>query len=154
MLLEYLQSNNEKANIDYSRVSTGIHIWQCTVEENLILLLHSMLRKPRCNPFTITMYYNVVAKVENSLKNSDKFHRVQWGTVEPPLTATSPQLPLLYDSHFSWIYTLTLILNLCTTATFFCPQGGCCGDVQLYNAKVLPVRVYLNGNAIGFHAQI
>ena len=77
MLLEYLQSNNEKANIDYSRVPTGIHILQCTVEENLILLLHSMLRKPRCNPFTITMYYNVVAKVVNSLKNSGKFHRIQ-----------------------------------------------------------------------------
>ena len=23
-------------------------------------------------------------------------------------------------------------LNLSTMATFFCPQGGCCGEVQLY----------------------
>ena len=39
-------------------------------------------------------------------------------------------------------------------ATFFCPQGGLCGEVQLYNARVLLVKVYLNGNAMGFHAQI
>ena len=51
--------------------------YSVTAEENLILFLHSLLRKPRCNPFTITMSYNVVAKAENSLKNSDKFHRIQ-----------------------------------------------------------------------------
>ena len=49
-------------------------------------------------------------------------------TVEPPLTATSIQWShILVDS--TWIDSC---LNLPKTATFFCPQGGRCGEVQLY----------------------
>ena len=32
-------------------------------------------------------------------------------------------------------HTLTLVLNLSTAATFFCPQGGCCREVQLYRLR-------------------
>ena len=33
------------------------------------------------------------------------------------------------------IHTLTLVLNLSTAVTFFCPQGGCCREVQLYQLR-------------------
>ena len=53
------------------------------------------------------------------------------GTVKPPLAATSLQWPLfLADSPY-----IDCCLNLSTTATFFCPQGGCCGEVQLKHVK-------------------
>ena len=49
-------------------------------------------------------------------------------TVEPPLTATSPQRPLfLVDSPY-----IDSCFNVSTMVTFFCPQGGRCRDVQLY----------------------
>ena len=49
-------------------------------------------------------------------------------------TATSLQWPRLYNGHF-WGADSPYIdscFNLSTTATFFCPQGGRCGEVQLY----------------------
>ena len=49
-------------------------------------------------------------------------------TVEPTLTATSMQWTLfLVDSPY-----IDSCLNLSKMATFFCPQGGRCGEVQLY----------------------
>ena len=47
-------------------------------------------------------------------------------TVKPPLTATSPQRPLLLaDSPYIDSY-----LNLSTMATFFCPQVDRCAELQ------------------------
>ena len=50
--------------------------------------------------------------------------------VKPPVMATSLQRPLFWQI----VHTLYIdyCLNLSMTATFFCPQGGCCGGVQLY----------------------
>ena len=48
-------------------------------------------------------------------------------TVEPPITATSLQQPFLVDSIY-----IRSCFNLSTMATFFCPQGGHCREVQLY----------------------
>ena len=49
-------------------------------------------------------------------------------TVKPPLVATSLQQPLFpADSPY-----IDSCLNLSTMAAFFCPQGGCCGEVQMY----------------------
>ena len=33
------------------------------------------------------------------------------------------------------IHALTLVLNLSTAVTFFCPQRGCCREVQLYQLR-------------------
>lgn len=49
-------------------------------------------------------------------------------TVELPLTAT-----FLADSPYIDSY-----LNLSTTASFFCSQGGRCGEVQLYCYLISP----------------
>ena len=48
-------------------------------------------------------------------------------TVEPPQTATSTRATILADSPY-----IDSCLNLSTKTTFFCPQGGLCGEVQLY----------------------
>ena len=51
--------------------------------------------------------------------------------VESLVTTTSIQRPLfLADSPYFYS-----CLNLSTTASFFCPQGGCCWEVQLYNRR-------------------
>ena len=50
--------------------------------------------------------------------------------VKPPVMATSLQWPLFWQiAHKLYI---DYCLNLSMTATFFGPQGGCCGGVQLY----------------------
>ena len=41
--------------------------------------------------------------------------------------ATSLQRPLFQQT----VHTLTLVLNLSTTTTIFCPKSGCCAEVQL-----------------------
>ena len=50
------------------------------------------------------------------------------------------QRPLLHNGHFFWRTALSYMLTLVeislrwvssTTTTFFCPQGGHCGEVQL-----------------------
>ena len=52
-------------------------------------------------------------------------------TVEPPLTATSLQLPLFLVQEDKKIHTLTLVYNLSTMFIFFCLQGGRCrAEVQ------------------------
>ena len=61
----------------------------------------------------------------------------QSDTVEPPLTATSKnghlstKATFLVDSPYT-VYWLFLFKPLYKMATFFIPQGGHCGDVQLY----------------------
>ena len=58
----------------------------------------------------------------------DHGQKLALNTVEPPLIVTSLQRPLfLADSPY-----IDSCLNLSTTATFFCPQGGRFGEVQLY----------------------
>ena len=58
----------------------------------------------------------------------------QSDTVEPPLTATlhnghlSTKATILVDSP----YIDSFCSNLSTMATFFSPQGGHCGEIQLY----------------------
>ena len=49
-------------------------------------------------------------------------------------TATSLQWPRLYNGHFLGADSpyIDSCFNLSTTATFFCPQGGRCGEVRLY----------------------
>ena len=46
-------------------------------------------------------------------------------TVKPPITATSPQPPPLYNDN-----------------SFFCPQGGHCGEVQLYLYRSLAQKFF------------
>ena len=49
-------------------------------------------------------------------------------TVEPPITATSPQRPVfLADSPY-----IDSCFNLSTMASLFCPQDGHGREVQLY----------------------
>ena len=50
--------------------------------------------------------------------------------VKPPGTATSLQWPLFWQIAHK-LYS-DYCLNLSITPTFFGPQGGCCGGVQLY----------------------
>ena len=68
---------------------------------------------------------------ENNLEERD--------TVEAPLTATSLQWPLFWQT----VHTLTLVFNQAQgfktpskSATFFCPQGGRRGEVHLYYKKI------------------
>ena len=42
----------------------------------------------------------------------------------------STTVPFLADSPY-----IDSCFNLSTKATLFCPQGGCCGEVELYNRK-------------------
>ena len=37
-----------------------------------------------------------------------------------------------------------------TTATFFCPQGGRCGEVQLYQALTTPIPILLHFQTMFF----
>ena len=70
-------------------------------------------------------------------------------TVEPPLTATSPQRPPRYNGHLATTATslqqplfladspyIDFCFNLSPTATLFCPQGDG-REVQLYSFCVL-----------------
>ena len=62
------------------------------------------------------------------LRGGSSWRPLPFYIVEPPLTATSLQRPLfLVDSPY-----IDSCLNLYKTATFFCSQGGRCGEVQLY----------------------
>ena len=71
---------------------------------------------------------NVVNSTWKALRSEGSGY---YDTVEPPLSPTSLQWPLfLTDSQ----YNDSCLNNrhLSTTATFFCPQGRRCGEVQLY----------------------
>ena len=48
--------------------------------------------------------------------------------VEPPLMATSLQWPFFWGADSPYIDSC---FNLSTMATFVCPQGGQCREVQL-----------------------
>ena len=72
---------------------------------------------------------------------TDYFEKEIFITVEPPLMAISPQWPPLYKSHclifvsmdspyIDSCLNLSYNSNLFIMATFFCPQGGHCGEVQ------------------------
>ena len=70
------------------------------------------------------------------------------------------QRPPLYNSHFFWrtVHTFTLVSTSLQRPLFFCPQGGCCREVQLYikllvianvhNTKKLPLSFQMNINGI------
>ena len=52
--------------------------------------------------------------------------------VEPPLRANSPQRPF-FGGEGGGSPCIESCLDLSTTATFFCHQGGRCEEVQLQN---------------------
>ena len=59
--------------------------------------------------------------------------------VEPPQTVSFLKRPPPYNSHYflsrrTYYPHIDSCLNLFTTAAFFCPQGGLCGEVQLYKS--------------------
>ena len=54
-------------------------------------------------------------------------------TVEPPRTPNSPQRPFFRGGGGGGSPCIDSCLDLSTTATFFCLQGGRCGEVQLQN---------------------
>ena len=59
--------------------------------------------------------------------------------VKPPVMATSLQRLLFW----SIVDTMNIdnSFNLSTMATFFCPQGGCCGEVELTCIASVSARV-------------
>ena len=61
-------------------------------------------------------------------------------TVKPPLTVTSLQR-LLFLSVSPYTDSCQ---NLSTMATFFCPQDGRCGEVQLYFVMVSRMDLMLS----------
>ena len=71
-------------------------------------------------------------------------------TVEQPQTATSLQWPLFFrlggqknqyiDSCLKPLYND----HLFTTATFFCPQGSHCREIQLYTIQPHTAATFLN----------
>ena len=69
---------------------------------------------------------NVVRLYSKVLTSSHTRYGV--GTDETPLTATSPQ-QLFFWADSPYIH---ICFNLSTMATFFCPQGDHCREVQLY----------------------
>ena len=68
-----------------------------------------------------------VQKFARNLNHVDITQSQKLTTVEPPLTATSLQWLLLFGGS----PYIDSCLNLSTTATIFCPQGGRCGEVQI-----------------------
>lgn len=64
-------------------------------------------------------------------------------TVEPPLTGTSLQRPVVFFFAGQSIHSLLSCFNLSTPATFFCPQGDSYREVQL-NANYLPLPSILS----------
>ena len=70
------------------------------------------------------------------------------------------QRPPLYNNHFFWrtVHTFTLVSTSLQRPLFFCPQGGCCREVQLcikllvianvHNTKKLPLSFQVNINGI------
>ena len=68
-----------------------------------------------------------VQKFARNLNHVDITQSQKLTTVEPPLTATSLQWPFLFGGS----PYIDSRLNLSTTATIFCPQGGRCGGVQI-----------------------
>ena len=74
------------------------------------------------------MRINIFSFIENVLC---AFKTKIRSTVQPPVTATSLQQPLfLVDSPYT-----ESCLNLSTTFTFFCPQGGRFEEVELHCCK-------------------
>ena len=63
----------------------------------------------------------------------NKFKKMN--AVEPPLRANSPQRPFFRGGGGGGSPCIDSCLDLSTTATFFCHQGGRCGKVQLQNNK-------------------
>ena len=61
----------------------------------------------------------------------NKFKKMN--AVEPPLRANSPQRPFFRGGGGGGSPCIESCLDLSTTATFFCHQGGRCEEVQLQN---------------------
>ena len=69
--------------------------------------------------------------------NTFAFAEAIIATVEPPLTVTSPQrrsrpLFLVDCPHIDSCFNLSSMAASLKWPLFFCPQGGLCGEVQLY----------------------
>ena len=89
---------------------------------------------------------SLILSLATSRCNSKLWPRESLYTLKSPLTASSPQWPPLQRSIFCgksiyWLWLKPLYKGyLSTTATFFCPQGGRCREVQLYFNLFYAVR--------------
>ena len=51
---------------------------------------------------------------------------------DPEVKVKKQRLTVYLSTNGHLSTTATFLVNVCTKATFFCPQGGRCGQVQLY----------------------
>ena len=51
---------------------------------------------------------------------------------DPEVKVKKQRLTVYPSTNGHLSTTATFLVNVCTKATFFCPQGGRCGQVQLY----------------------
>ena len=110
------------------REITSIHIKQYSAENYMIYSFHILVVSKYIVALLLYVHLPICEYFFHQESKKHNFLEKYLYTDKPPLTATSPQRPrFLADSPY-----IDSCLNLSTMASFFCPQVGRCGEVQLY----------------------
>ena len=98
------------------------------LEQNTKEIMEEILESPNYTSLTDGFEKKPSVPQTNSTETIIKTQQNRFlHTVEPPLTATSLQRPFFWLT----VHTFTLVNNLSTMATFLCPLGRRCREVQL-----------------------